>query len=453
MQQLNSNYPSSIRGWYMVGILFVAFLFSIIDRQILGLFLVPIQQSLGVSDTHMGLLHGFTFAIFFAVMGLPIARLIDSGNRRLIICIGIFVWSAATVACGFATEFWHLVVTRIFIGAGEATLVPGTVSLIADSFEPHDRGKAMGVFSAGATTGAGISMLSGAVLVGFLSTLTFSSPLFASMEPWQLVFIMVGLPGILVSLFVMTTKEPGRRNEKLRAPLADVCGYLKDNGNTYLLLFAAACFLGIAFRAHLAWTPSLLIRRFDVTTSEAGLIFGSVLILFAPAGAVAGGYVADRMLKHGIQAARIWVAVISTAGLACFGMLYSLSDSLTMLVVWLAPCIFFVSLSIPCLFSAIQDIVPGAMRGQITALYSGIENLVGYGVGPLMVALLTDKYFQNPAMIHFSLAIVIVCFAVLGVVTFIWGIKPYRRSFSLEKEGNWVREGKASEGAGESLPA
>ena len=435
-RKINSNYPPLLSGWYLVGILFVAYLFSIIDRQVLGLFLVPVQQSLGVSDTQMGLLHGFSFAIFYAVMGLPIARLIDSGNRRLIICIGMFVWSAATVACGFASEYWQLLLCRIFVGVGEATLVPGTVSLIADTFKPHDRGKAMGMFSAGGTTGMGLSMLAGALLVGYLSTLTFSNPTLAAMETWQLVFVVVGVPGIIISFFLMTTREPGRRNEQLRAPISEVWGYLKGNGRTYTLLFTAACMYGIAYLAHLAWTPALLIRRFDLTTPEAGLLFGLVLIFCAPTGAAFGGYLADHLLKKGITTARVWVSVLATAGLGVFGVLYTLTDNLTVLTVLMVPCVFLSSCYIPCLFAAIQDITPGTMRGQMTAIYSGVENLIGFGLGPLLVGILTDKIFNDPMMIHLSMALVIGIPAVLGVVIFIVGMAPYRVTYSIENRSS-----------------
>src|SRR4029079_15412470 len=126
-------------AWYAVGILLLAYIFSIMDRQILTLLVGPIQQSLGVNDTQMGLLHGFTFAAFYAIMGLPIARMIDRGNRPAIIAIGIALWSLATAASGLATEYWHLVGARTCVSVGEAVLIPGAVSLLADLFAPERR--------------------------------------------------------------------------------------------------------------------------------------------------------------------------------------------------------------------------------------------------------------------------------------------------------------------------
>ena len=149
--------------------LLLAYIFSIMDRQILTLLVGPIQKSLGVNDTMMGLLHGFTFAAFYAIMGLPISRLIDRGNRPVIIAVGIALWSLATAASGLATDFWHLLVARTGVAVGEAVLIPGAVSLLADLFSADKRGRAMGVFGAGGPLGAGIGLLAGGLLLGLFT--------------------------------------------------------------------------------------------------------------------------------------------------------------------------------------------------------------------------------------------------------------------------------------------
>ena len=139
------------------------------DRQILTLLVGPIQKSLGVNDTSMGLLHGFTFAAFYAIMGLPIARVIDRGNRPLTIAVGIAIWSVATAASGLATDYWHLVAARTGVAVGEAVLIPGAISLLADLFSTDKRSRAMGIFGTGAPVGAGVGLLAGGLLLGFFT--------------------------------------------------------------------------------------------------------------------------------------------------------------------------------------------------------------------------------------------------------------------------------------------
>ena len=156
------------RSWYAVGVLLVAYVFSIMDRQILTLLVGPIQKTLHVNDTLMGILHGFTFAAFYALMGLPIARIIDRGDRRLVIAIGIALWSLATAAGGLATDYWHLLLARIGVAVGEAVLLPGAVSLIADLFAARQARSRDGRVRRGGPFGSGAGLIAGGLILGSL---------------------------------------------------------------------------------------------------------------------------------------------------------------------------------------------------------------------------------------------------------------------------------------------
>ena len=248
MKKTNPAAPAATTAgwaWYAVGILLLAYIFSIMDRQILTLLVGPIQKSLGVNDTSMGLLHGFTFAAFYAVMGLPIARIIDRGNRPVTIAVGIAIWSACTAGSGLATDYWHLVAARTGVAVGEAVLIPGAISLLADLFSADRRGRAMGIFGTGAPVGAGIGLLVGGLLLGFFTVASGTLPFVGALEPWQATFVAVGLPGLLIALLMLFVPEP-RRIAAARdlptagVPLSRTVDFLTDNRRTFAAIMLGA---------------------------------------------------------------------------------------------------------------------------------------------------------------------------------------------------------------------
>ena len=422
-----SNYPPARAGWYAVAILFAGYLISIIDRQLLSLFLVPIQKTIQVSDTAMGLLHGFSFAIFYAVMGLPIARLIDAGHRPRIIAAGIALWSIATAACGFAGEYWQLLTARIFVGIGEATLLPGAVSLIADYFTMERRGRAMGLVAAGGGMGNGLSMLSGAAVAALLGAGVYNLPLVGELETWQIAFIVIGFPGVVIALLMLTVREPGRRDrtQTLSVPIRDVVAYLLIHWRTYAsLLLGTACYF-IGFLAFLAWTPSLIIRVFNLTAMQTGLLFGSTMLVLSSTGSVCGGWLADHWVKRGYLNGKLRVNVVAALGLLLFGASFPLFADLRGFMIVLIPCAFFTSLLLGTAPACIQDVTPSPMRAQVTALYTGVLNIIGFGFGPLAVGLLTDYAFKDPMKVGYSLSIVIAFGALTSIIVYVWGLAPY----------------------------
>ena len=177
--------------WYALGVLVLVFTSSHVDRQIMGILLQPIKNDLGASDTQMGFLIGLTFALFYATLGMPIAMLADRSNRRNIITIAITVWSAMTVACGYAQNFLHLSLMRIGVGIGEAGSSPPSHSMISDMFELKQRGTAMGIYALGVNLGLLIAYLGG----GWMS----------EHWGWRMTFVAVGLPGLLLALLVRFT--------------------------------------------------------------------------------------------------------------------------------------------------------------------------------------------------------------------------------------------------------
>ena len=226
-------------AWYVVFVLLIAQMFSFLDRMIMGLLVGPIRESFAISDTQYSLLAGLAFSLFYAVMGLPLARIADMGNRRNLISAGIAVWSFMTALCGLAHGYWTLFAARIGVGVGEATLGPAAYSMIADYFPKSLLARALSVYMIGVTLGSGLAYMVGGAIVGYVSNMDeIIVPVLGEMEGWQLTFFIVGVPGILISILVATTvREPERQGvaaEDSYLPLSDVVSYVMAKRRAYL---------------------------------------------------------------------------------------------------------------------------------------------------------------------------------------------------------------------------
>ena len=205
-------YPPAGYAWYVVGVLTLAYVLSFIDRQILSLMVEPIRRDLGISDKQMSLLMGASFAVFYTFFGIPLGRLADTRSRRGIIAVGIAFWSVMTTGCGLVNKFWQLALLRMGLGVGEASLSPSAYSLIFDYFRPAQRSTAISVYSMGIYIGSGLAFILGGLVIRSTSGQEhFILPLLGAMRSWQIVFFVVGLPGFLMSLLLLTIREPERQ--------------------------------------------------------------------------------------------------------------------------------------------------------------------------------------------------------------------------------------------------
>lgn len=426
-------YPSPKYAWYVVAVLTVAYISSFIDRQILSLLVPPMRRDLGISDTQMSLLMGLSFAIFYTILGLPIARLADSRSRRTIIAVGIAVWSFMTALCGAVKRYSHLLLARVGVGVGEATLSPAAYSLIADYF-PRDRlATAISVYSMGIYLGSGIAVFLGGALVGLISMEgTWQLPLVGSVYPWQTIFFMIGLPGILIAALMYTVREPERRGSQATTatdvPIGEVAAYIRRNGRTFFCHNLGFGLLYLVSYGAAAWNPTFLIRTHGWTAAQAGVWYGIIILIFGTAGIVTGGRVADRLLAKGYTDAKIRVALIAAIAGAPAGAAAVLVPSGTLAMIFLAPATFFASFPVGAAAAAIQEIVPNEMRAQASALYLFVVNLIGLGMGPTAVALVTDYIFADDAMLRYSLLAVGVAAGTIAALLFWAALAPYRRS-------------------------
>ncbi len=410
-----SSKPSNAYAWYVVFILLIAQMFSFLDRMIMGLLVGPIRQSFEISDTQYSLLAGLAFSLFYAAMGLPLARIADLGNRRNLISIGIAAWSFMTALCGLAQGYWSLFAARVGVGVGEATLGPAAYSMITDYFPKSMLARALSVYMVGVTLGSGLAYMIGGAVVGYVSTMDeIVLPILGEMEGWQLTFFIVGIPGLLVSVLVATTvREPARKGANVddaNIPLKTVVRYVVERKRAYAgHIFGISIFIMVVYALNL-WGPTYFIRLFGYSAPEAGWVFGLIMITAGTAGLLLAGTLADRLVGRGVQDGYIKVILFSMLAIMPCTIALGFVESDLLAIVFMSVAIFFSAFQGGISGGAIQLMTPNRMRGQVMALFLLTANLIGLGLGPTVIALATDYVFGYDAAIGKSIAL---CAAVL----------------------------------------
>lgn len=422
-------------AWYTVAILTLANASGFVDRQILSLLVGPIKRDLGVTDTQVALLMGFGFVIFYSLLGIPIGRWVDRGSRRIIVAVGVALWSLLTALSGAARTFGQLFVARIGVGVGEATLGPAAVSLIADSFPRHRLGTAMSVFMSTTFLGSGVAYALSAYIVGQVDRPGFVDlPIVGSVHPWQTVFFIIGLPGLLIALLALSIREPARRESatsgvaSARVPLAVFLAYLRDNART-----VSALSLGFACSASVnygiaAWLPEFFKRTHGWSAQRAGTVMGVLTMTVGVLGTLLGGRLTDRWAKMGRIDAPIIVGMLGAAGMLITAGAYPFVPTGTGAALLLVPVNLFAALPWGAANAAIAEAMPGRMRGQGSALYQLVVNLFSGIFGPLAVAIITDHVFKKEADLRYSLALCTFVGMTLTLLLLQWGRPAFRRT-------------------------
>ena len=401
-------------AWYVVFVLLIAQAFSFLDRMIMGLLVGPIRASFEISDTQFSLLAGLAFSLFYAIMGLPLSRIADKGSRRNLIAAGIATWSFMTAMCGFAKGYWTLFIARIGVGVGEATLGPAAYSMIADYFPKHILARALSVYMIGVTLGSGIAYMLGSAVVSYVEGMEqIVLPIVGAIEGWQLTFIIIGVPGVLVSfLMLATVREPARTGvvDKEAIPVRDVADYLWARRQAYAgHIIGISIFIMVVYALNL-WGPTYFIRTFDYTRSEAGLVMGFVMIGAGTAGLLLAGTVADRLVARGISDAYPKTILFSMLAMIPSATALAFLENDYLGIVFMTLAVFFSAFQGGIAGGTLQLMTPNRMRGQVMAVYGLASNLIGLGLGPTVIAMTTDYVFGYDAAIGKSIA---VCAAVL----------------------------------------
>ncbi|MDB4874247.1 MAG: hypothetical protein JWM41_693 [Gemmatimonadetes bacterium] len=430
--------PSSRYAWYVVAVLTLASVSGNLDMQILSLLVRPIKRDFGISDSQMSYLTGIAFALFYTLLGLPVARWSDRSNRRNIMASGVGLWSVFTALCAAAKTYGQLFVMRIGVGVGEATLYAPSVSLIADYFPRERRARAMSVFSLGLFLGPGAAYFIGGWIVGLLSVGgTWTVPVIGAIHPWQSVFLAVGLPGIVVALLMLTIREPRRESQSAtKLPYSALWRYIGANRRTFIthgLGFTTSALVnfGIAM-----WLASFLVRTYGLNEAQAGRVQGLLTMTVGVVGVVSGGWISDWFVRRGKIDGPLRVGMIGAAGMLVSATAYPLMPTATLAIAWLVAVNFFAALPWGAASAAAAEIVPAPLRAQGVALYFLVLGLLSRTLGPSSVAWLTDYVFHDESAIRYSLVVVNVVGMSIAFALFASGLRAYRTT--LENRDRWI---------------
>ena len=376
----NTQTTNSIRN-YALGILVVVYTFNFIDRQILSILLESIKTDLDLSDTSLGFLTGFAFALFYATLGIPIAKYADKGNRRNLIALSLGIWSFMTALSGLAQNFFHLLFARIGVGVGEAGCSPPAHSMIADYFPANKRSTALGIYSLGIPFGIMFGLFAG----GWIN----------EVFGWRLAFFVVGIPGILLAfIFRFTVKEPirgqaeGKVASEKQPSIYETVSYLIKKRSFRHLVFAAALAAFVGYGA-ITWLPSFFQRSYGMQTSDVGWYLGLILGIPGGLGIFLGGYLSDYFGAKDVRWS-LWIAAIAMALTVPFNVYVYLSPTATMSLLWLIIPVALGNFYQAATFSQTQGIVELRMRSVAAAILLFIINIIGLGFGPQSVGIVSD---------------------------------------------------------------
>ena len=374
-------YTSARARYYALGLLTVVYTFNFVDRQLLSILQESIKADLLLSDQQLGLLTGFAFALFYTVAGIPIARYADRNNRRNVVAIAIALWSFMTAISGLVQNYLQLLLARIGVGVGEAGGSPPAHSMISDIFPPERRASALAFYSMGINFGILFGFLAGGWLNEFFD--------------WRVAFFVVGAPGIVVALFVRyTLREPirglieDRQDNATDTPFPEVLKLLWSRLSFRHLAIGGAlnAFAGYSSSN---WTASFMIRSHDMSTGELGTWLALIMGVGGAIGVFWGSYIAERLAKFDVRW-YMWMPTIT--GMICVPFMiatYVVEGAYTALIVSIVPGILF-NVYLGNSLAMTHALVGLRMRAVASAILFFLINLIGMGLGPWGVGLLSD---------------------------------------------------------------
>jgi MFS family permease len=426
-----TGYPSPARAWWSVFVLTVLYSLSLLDRQIIALLVPDIRADLHISDFQMGLLQGIGFALFYVTFGLVFGWVIDRFSRRGAVFLGVTAWSLATAACGLARNFGHLLGARFGVGAGEAALNPAAYSILSDTFPKRRLSLAISVFGTGANIGGGLSLLLGGFLIAAFPKDGVTLPVLGHLSAWRAVFLAAGLPGLLIVLLIWTMPDPPRRERLLGdTSFRDTLAFMRQRWRFFTGHFLGFALLAASANGYQAWAPTHLVRAFGIPISQVVSILAPIGLFAGIAGSIFAGYVTDRWFARGRTDAHlrffIFAALVQLLGLGVAMTSHRLEVFILFAVVFQSAAGFAGAAP-----AALQLTTPNNYRGQVSAGYLFVFNLIGTGVGPTMVGALTTYLFRDDAKVGWAVATNSLITLPLAMLSFAWALAPMRRAVAL----------------------
>lgn len=423
--------PVGQSGWYAVAVLATLYALAMIDRNVMSLMVDDIKADLAISDVQYSLLQGLAFAIFYSTMGLPLGGLLDRFARRPLIFAGVIFWSLAATATGFSQGFAEIFVARVAIGIGEAVLLPGANSLIGDLFPKKTVSAPLSVLIAGGTLGAAMAVMVGGHLLGIFERGVSWLPLaLHTLAPWRLVLLTTALPGLVLGFLIFTVAEPTRARDRDHdgATWREFVAHMAAQRRIYISLLLGLSLLTAVSYISLSWTPTFMRRHLGLSAVQTGAIYGSAT---AGCGLIAhslNGFIVNYLFRRGINDAPMRFCLASTAIGLPFAIAAFIVPSVPAFIVCLCAMLLLVTPVLGYGSGAVQMVTPPRMRGKAAALLLLIVNVIGLGIAPLFVAVLTDHVFGGPANIGWSI-ITAIGLVVPAGLALMWSVRgPFRRA-------------------------
>jgi MFS family permease len=407
------------RVHFVTGLLTACFTLSYTDRHVLSLLVEPVKHSLGLSDTQVGLAQGLSFSIFYVIASIPLARLADHGNRPRIMSASVALWCVMTALTGAATSFWQLMVARIGLAASEAGLPPAALTMMTDLNDPRHLARANSFFMLSPFIGGGIALTLGGAVYAVAQTWNLHLPGSGEvLEPWRVVFVLIGVPGLIAAaaLLLLAEPRPGRAHLAVAESYGAVRAFLTGNAFIFPVFMLTMAMMSLLLNACVSWIPAVLMRSHGFTAKQAGVMFGPTFMVAGILGTLFAGWMISRQ-GRGVLA-RIfrymrW-CVLAAALPALAGPLVAdpqIQLGLFGLTLFCTSSVLAVS-SMPLLLAA-----PKAVRAQVLAVQGVIAALAGTGLGPILVGALSDALPRSPQALAHALAIIGCSSMVLAALT------------------------------------
>jgi MFS family permease len=427
--QAEAGERAGLLAWWSILLLTLASLSSYVDRQILSLLTESIKADLHVSDTAIGLLQGMAFGAFYACAGVPMGWLADRAPRRLLLACCIAIWSGMTTVSGFAQNYAQLFLARMGVGIGEAALSPTAAPLIRDLFPKSLLGRALSLYMLAIPLGGGLAIVLGATILPWVESIgAIALPFEVSIKPWQMTFMLVGAPGLVIAMGFLTTKDPARRRGADAAMgLGHAFQFLALHKKTFIAfalpgVVSMLLTFGVGF-----WIPAVFRRSYGLAGGEAAeylRMWGYLSMALGIAGALGAGALADAMRKRRRDA----YVVVTLIGFVVFAIsygLFSLMPTPQLALLALAPGALAAGVPPTTSAAATMELAPARMRSLLMALWFLLIGLLGQGLGPVVIALVTDNIFHDETALRFSIPIVVGIGAVFTAPLLFWVRGPY----------------------------
>lgn len=414
-------------AWWMLAVLFGLYLFSFIDRYVITIMVPHIKESLDLTDVQIGLILGPAFALFYSVFGLPLGWVADNFPRRWLIFLGAALFGLATAASAFAGGFVALFIARMCVGIGEASLSPAAYSLMADKFPRNLFGTASAIYNTAAKLGTASAYTIGGVAIGLAAGWQMGLPVIGEMEPWRIVFLLTGIPSIMIGALVFTFREPPRTSvvKKDGVPTENIVGFLKSQRRLLIPMLLGFSLMAVCSFALAAWAPTYIARRFEWSPLQYGPILGAVSMAAALTLVFKGALVDWLFTRGGKDAYVRFYTWLLMGCLPIAAVTFFIPNAIVFMICYgilqvvALPTIVFMS-------AAIQLIVPGNLRGQIVSVFLFCLTVIGGSTGPLLVAVLTDYVFRDDLMVGYSMAVVVCLAMPCALVLLRLSLKPLR---------------------------